>query len=136
MLVDTLGLVHGVSVGSAGEHDTKAALPIIEAIQPNKGEKKKFPRLQKILADQGFSSDDLRWMVTLKLKALLDTTPPEKTPGVKGFQVVPLRWIVERTNAWMIFNRRLAKDYEHNSKSSATLIVLSALKRTLARLKG
>ncbi|NCA17610.1 MAG: hypothetical protein EBS90_11305 [Betaproteobacteria bacterium] len=43
---------------------------------------------------------------------------------------------MERTNAWMIFNRRLAKDYAHNSKSSATLIVLSALKRTLARLKG
>jgi putative transposase len=136
LLVDTLGLLHGVSVGSAGEHDTKAAIPIIEAIKTKEGEKKQFPKLKKILADRGFSSDGLRMMVMLKLGALLDARPREKTPGVKGFQVVPLRWIVERTNAWMIFDRRLAKDYEHNPKTSAFFIVLSAFKRALNRLKS
>jgi len=136
LLVDTLGLLHGVSVGSAGEHDTKAAMPLIEAIRPKEGEKKKFPRLKKILADRGFSSDHLRWTVMLKMNVLLNTRPPEKTPGVKGFQVSPIRWIVERTNAWMIFDRRLAKDYEHNPKTSAFFIVLSAFKRALKRLKS
>ena len=73
--------MHGVSVGSAGEHDTKAAVPIIEAMQGY------FPRLKKIMADRGFSGDELRRLVTLKLKAFLDTTPPpEKTPEMKGFQ--------------------------------------------------
>lgn len=122
--------MHGVSVGSAGEHDTKAAVPLIESIQ------NKFPRLRKILADQGFSGEALRRMVTLKLKALLNIKPDEKIPGAKGFQVVPLRWIVERTNAWTIFDRRLAKDYEHEPKNSALFIMLSAIKRTLKRLKS
>ena len=136
MLVDTLGLLHAVSVGSAGEHDTKAAIPAIESLRTNKNEKNKFPRLKKILADRGFSGDMLRSLVMLKTGAVLDTRPPQKTPDAKGFQVVPLRWIIERTNAWMIFNRRLAKDYEHNPKTSAFFITLSAFRNAFKKLKS
>ena len=74
LLVDTLGLTHGIDVVSAGEHETVAALPLLE-----RG-KNSFPRLKKILADLGFSSDPLRRFVFLQLGALLEISQkdPEK----------------------------------------------------------
>lgn len=177
LATDTLGLIHGVSVGSAGEHDTKAAEPLIQKM------KGKFKRLKKLLADQGFGGDTLRKLVTMTLGALLEIVKPgpkpEKTeksakgktkesgyplqfeiPGIglpapektpenpenkaddakkvadakRGFSIEPFRWIVERTNAWTIFTRRLAKDYEHNPKSSEAMILLSAIRRNIKNI--
>jgi transposase len=134
LVVDNIGLIHEIHVGSAAEHDTKLALPLIEKM------KEKFPRLRKILADKGFRSDELRRAVTLKLKSLLEIKDSKRTDllkntqntaSVKGFSVIPFRWIVERTNAWTIFCRRLAKDYEHNPLTSHAFIAISAIKRNL-----
>jgi putative transposase len=137
LAVDTLGLIHGIHVGSAAEHDTKLAAPLFEKMQG------KFPRVRKVLADKGFRGDELRRLATLKLNSLLEIKESKKedvlkntenTPILKGFQVIPYRWIIERTNAWIIFCRRLAKDYEHNTLTSKAFIAIATIRRNLRLL--
>jgi putative transposase len=56
----------------------------------------------------------------------------ERTPGTQGFQLLPRRWVIERSLAWLSRNRRLARDYERMVQTSETLIELAAM-RLLAR---
>jgi transposase len=128
LAVDTLGLVHSIIVRSAAEHDTKIGLFLIERIG------KSFPRLRKIIADEGFTSDNLRRKTTLKTGALLEIKKGIKDGSLRGFKIIPKRWIIERNNAWNIFQRRLSKDFEHNPKTSENLIMLTAIKRSLRLL--
>jgi transposase len=128
LAVDILGLLHSVIVQSAKDHDTKIGLLFMKKIG------KTFPRLQKIIADEGFTSDDLRTKTTINTAAFLEIKKGIKDSSVKGFKVIPKRWIVERNNAWNIFQRRLSKDFEHNPKTSETLIILTAIKRNLRLL--
>jgi transposase len=54
--------------------------------------------------------------------------------GVDGFQVLPKRWIVERTFGWLIWNRRLVKDYEEKTEVSKALIQFAMIRLTLKQL--
>lgn len=128
LAVDILGLVHSVIVRSAAEHDTKIGLLLMEKIGTT------FPRLQKFIADEGFTSDDLRRKTTLKTGALLEIKKGIKDDSPRGFKIIVKRWIVERNNAWNIFQRRLSKDFEHNPKTSENLIMLTSIKRNLKLL--
>jgi putative transposase len=58
----------------------------------------------------------------------------ERTPGGRGFAVVPKRWIIERSFAWLTRNRRLSKDYERRVQMSETLIEVAAARLVLRRL--
>jgi len=58
----------------------------------------------------------------------------ERTPGVRGFAVLPKRWIVEHSFAWLTRNRRLSKDYERRVQTSETLIEVAAARLVLRRL--
>ena len=58
----------------------------------------------------------------------------ERPPGTQGFCVQPRRWVVERSFAWLIRNRRLAKDYERKVQTSETLIEVAATRLVLRRL--
>ncbi len=58
----------------------------------------------------------------------------KRSDGVKGFKVVPKRWIVERTFGWLIQSRRLVRDYEVKLVHSEAMIYLSMSKRMLARI--
>lgn len=53
---------------------------------------------------------------------------------MKGFVVLPKRWIVERTLAWLCRNRRLSKDYERLPSSSVTVVYLASLHLMIRRL--
>ena len=92
-------------------------------------------RLKKILADSIYKGDKY-------LKDWVQTTfgweleVVEREPGQKGFQIIPKRWIVERTFAWLGRNRRLSKDYEFLPETSETWLYLAMavlLTRRLAR---
>jgi putative transposase len=56
-------------------------------------------------------------------------------PAVRGFAVRPKRWIVERTFAWLLWNRRLVVDYERKVQTSETLIEVAMIRLLLARLE-
>ena len=58
----------------------------------------------------------------------------KRRDGQKGFHVLPRRWIVERTFAWLSFHRRMSKDYEALPATSETLIYVAMIRLMLARL--
>ncbi len=68
-----------------------------------------FPRLQKILADQGYTDRFIAWFLTT-FGWVVEIV--QRNPAIKECDVIPKRWIVERTFAWMNVYRRLSKDYE------------------------
>jgi transposase len=57
-----------------------------------------------------------------------------RSDDIKGFVVLPRRWVVERTFSWFTRNRRLAKDFENRAETLATFVTLASLQLTLRRL--
>ena len=88
-------------------------------------------RLKKIFADGGYRGDLEDW-VQVNLQAVLEIVL--KLEGQKGFQVLPKRWVVERTFAWLTRNRRLARDYERLAASSEAFIYVAMIRLGLRRL--
>ncbi|MCA9963885.1 MAG: transposase, partial [Anaerolineales bacterium] len=88
--------------------------------------------LKKIWADGSYRGDDfLNWVHEVLQSALEITSRP---PNTKGFVVVPVRWVIERTLAWLGRYRRLSKDYEHCTKSSEGVIYVASIATMLKRL--
>ena len=104
ILTDTLGLLMGVLIVAANVGERAGAQELFEQ---SKG---KYPRLQKVLADQGFDGEKYVAKVEQLFGFIFEIV--NKVLGVSGFQVLPKRWIVERTFGWLVWNRRLVKDYE------------------------
>ncbi|MFD1140013.1 IS5 family transposase [Larkinella insperata] len=104
ILVDVLGLVLALRVTSANVGERAGALLLFARLG------QRFTRLKTILADQGF--DGVNFLATIKATYQLSVEVVCGVLGVKGFQVLPKRWIVGRTFGWWAFHRRLAKDYE------------------------
>lgn len=94
------------------------------------------PRLQKIWADDAYTGRFVELAQTHYQIEVEITHPPA---GLKGFQVVPRRWVVERTFAWLNLYRRLYKDVEYHLHSADTMIYLAMshlMVRRLARLRA
>jgi putative transposase len=128
ILVDTLGLPLSVYVTPADMHDTQGARRLLAGL------KYFVPRLKTIWADAAYRGKELAdWC---KAQGDWDLQVVERTPGVRGFAVVPKRWIVERTFGWVSRNRRMAKDYERKVQTSETLIELAMIRLLVARLGG
>jgi putative transposase len=88
-------------------------------------------RLQMVWADRGYRGLLEMWFIQ-QLAITLQIVSPE--PGQKGFAVLPKRWIVERSFAWLGRYRRLSKDYEHCLVSSEGMIYLVSIHSSLRRL--
>jgi len=58
----------------------------------------------------------------------------KRSDDIKGFVVLPPRWVVERTFSWLERNRRLAKDFENLAETLATFVTLASIQLTLRRL--
>lgn len=90
------------------------------------------PWLRHIFADGAYSGDKLKdaladfgeW--TIEIVKRSDTT--------KGFVLLPKRWVVERTFAWLKRNRRLAKDFEETTASATTWLYVASVKLMSRRL--
>jgi putative transposase len=136
--VDTLGLVLQVVIHPANLGDREGGRLVIEAL------KGRFPRLQKIWADQGYTGTFAQWVEeTLAVKfevvypwwrQIKRYFPELYQPIKQDFHVIAKRWIVERTFAWLTFQRRLVKDYEYLAQTSENLIYLAMIRLMLRRL--
>ena len=91
-----------------------------------------FPRLRLIWADGGYAGQLIGWAQALG-GWLLEIV--KRSDDVRGFEVLPHRWIVERTFAWLGRYRRLSKDYEALPETSEAFIYVAMTQVMLRRLK-
>ena len=126
VLTDTNGLLVAATVHAADIQDHDGAVPLLASIRTA------FPWLRHVFADGGYAGDKLltalaahgRWRLEIVKRS-------EPTPG---FHVLPRRWVVERTLAWLNRNRRLAKDFETLIETAATWLMLASVKLLTRRL--
>jgi len=91
----------------------------------------RFPRLRLIWADGGYAGQLIEWVAAFGNWVLEIVKRSEHS---HGFVVLPHRWIVERTFAWLLKFRRLSKDYEETAKSSEAWILLAMVNIMIRRL--
>jgi len=89
-------------------------------------------RLRKVWVDGGYRGAVLEW-VKERFRYCLEVVL--RCDDVKGFVVLPKRWVVERTFAWLSNHRRLSKDYERFTKTSETMIQIAMIRLMIRRLK-
>lgn len=127
-LVDTLGLVLKVVVTAGDVQDRDGAKLLLEELD---AEADILRRLELIWADGGYRGELVAWLEAcfgLKLEIV------EKSKEQHGFQVLPKRWIVERTFAWLVRQRRLARDYERLPATSESFIYVAMIRLMIRRL--
>jgi putative transposase len=128
ILVDTLGLLLVVVVTAASVDDAAAAPLVFRDLQPEK-----LPRLEVIWGDNKYHNHALyAWLESQQPSWRLEIV--SRPPGVKGFTLLPRRWVAERTLAWHGRCRRHSKDYERRTDSSESMIRVTALGLMLRRL--
>jgi len=122
--VDTLGLLLTVAVHPANIQDRDGAILVLAQLKPL------YCFLRVIFADGAYTGDHLA-AVCLSLSMIL----VHRLAGIKGFVVLPKRWIVERTLAWLSRQRRLSKDYEELIETSQAVVQIAAIRLMLERLE-
>ena len=118
-------------VCSAGAQEAPGARVVLQRVQGG-GPTRRFARLTRIWADHGYLNANLLAWAKHRLGYTLDIV--KRPAGVKGFTVLPRRWVVERTFAWLGRYRRLSKDYEQWPWSSEAYLYLAMTHRMLRHL--
>jgi transposase len=126
LLTDTAGFLIAGIVHEAGTQDRDGAPALLELIRSA------FPWLRHVFADGGYAGQKLakalasigRWTIEIV----------KRSDAVKGFKLLPRRWVVERTIAWLNRNRRLAKDFEATIESAETWLMIASVKMLSRRL--
>jgi putative transposase len=124
LLVDTLGLVVAVVVTAASVQDRDGAKHVFQRA-------KGAPRLERVWADGAYAGQLVEWTQTECGWQLEIVRRPD---GARGFTLLPKRWVVERTFAWLGRYRVLSKDYEATVESSEAQIHLAMIHIMLRRL--
>ena len=115
-----------IKVHEANIHDSKGAPEVIENLSF------KFPKLAQIIADGGYIGNLADWVLQ-KFGLTLDVVlKPNESPT--KFNVLPKRWIVERTFSWLENFRRLTIYYEFNADTAETMVELSCCKLVLNKI--
>jgi putative transposase len=125
LLVDTMGLVLLVVVHTANIQDRDGARLLLAKA------KGLFPRLQRIWADGGYAGKLIGWLLET-CGWVLEII--KRTDAVKGFKLLPRRWVVERTFGWLGRYRRLSKDYERIPGSSEAMVYWAMTRLMVRRL--
>ena len=136
--MDTQGLVLKVVVHEAGLHNRVGAKLVLEGLG------RRFSRMSKVWTDHAFRGLK-KWMRTTLGWELEVVQHPwagrvwvvgdhELPSRPKGFVVLHCRWVVERTFAWLIRNRRLSKDYEYLAETEEASVYAAMVRLMLRRL--
>jgi putative transposase len=137
LVVDTQGLILHVLVHPADVHDRRAAEAVLADLRG------RYPNVECLFADMGYQGlaswllAELGWTLLIVKRPRRWAWVPVNQPAPEmpaGFAVLPQRWIVERTFAWLIRNRRLAKDWERLSATTETWIYLAMSRLMTKRL--
>lgn len=97
---------------------------------PLKASRRRYPFLARVFADGGYAGRLVEWAAH---KAHITLQIIRRGAGTKGFEVLPRRWVAERTFAWISKNRRLVRDYEQIPVVAETLITIAASATLLHR---
>lgn len=127
--VDTLGLLLAVVVTSAAVDDAAAAPAVFRQLS-----RRTQPRLEVVWTDGKYHNHALHRWKTQQRSLPWRLEVVSRPAGTKGFKLLPKRWVIERTFAWLNRSRRLSKDYERRTDSSETWIRISSLHTMLKRL--
>lgn len=127
-MVDTLGLILAVVVHPADVQDRDGAKLVLGLL------KGRFSRLRLIWADGGYAGHLVEWVRDLRTRNRLRLEIVKRSDDAKGFVVLPRRWVVERTFAWLGRCRRLSKDYEATTASSEAFVKLAMVHHMARRL--
>jgi transposase len=92
-----------------------------------------YPFLLKLYADGGYDAQGFQTGVK-RVMAKLSIEIVKRPGGVKGFVVLPKRWIVERSIAWLNRNRRLAKDWECKNQKARAFLLWASIRLMLRKL--
>jgi transposase len=126
ILTDTIGLPVGMIVHPANVQDRDGAPELLASVRDA------FPWLRHVFADGAYAGDKLKDA----LKDIGDWTIEivKRPDAAKGFVLLPRRWVVERTFAWLNRNRRLAKDFEATIESAVTWLYIASVQLMSRRL--
>lgn len=129
--VDTLGMVLVAEIQPANVQDRDGALPVLADAR------RRFPFIEKIFADGGYQGQPTAVAVAALGHWHLEIV--RRTDQAKGFVVLPKRWIVERTFAWIGRCRRLSKHVENLTRTALAMLRLAMIRlmmRRVARLSA
>jgi transposase len=127
LLTDTLGLVLGVLVTSADVPERDGARTLLEGVLGW------LAWLRLIWVDGGYSGDTFAlWVRSVRRKLKVEVI--KRSDDVKGFKVLPRRWVVERTFGWLMRHRRLVRDYETTESSAEAFVYIAMIRIQLRRL--
>jgi transposase len=126
ILTDTIGLPVAMIVHPADVQDRDGAPALLKSARDL------VPWLRHVFADGGYAGDKLKNALTEHGEWTIEIV--KRSDTAKGFVLLPRRWVVERTLAWLNRNRRLAKDVERTIESAATWLYIASVKLMSRRL--
>lgn len=123
-----MGLVLAVVVHPANIQDRDGAKLVLDIVRNS------FSRLRLIWADGGYAGRLMDWVRELRTQRKVRLEIVKRCDNVKGFVVLPRRWVVERTFGWLGRYRRFSKDYEQLTSSSEAMIHIAMIGLMVKRL--
>ena len=127
-MVDTCGHLMRVKVHAANISEAEGAKLLFEGL------KSAFPDLAMLWADGGYGTPGGEFVAWVKKNLEWTVEIVQKLADQVGFVVLPRRWVVERTLAWLCRCRRLSKDYEHHTWCSESHVYIASIGLLLKRL--
>ena len=128
ILVDTLGLILLSKVHEASIQDRDGARLLL------KGLEKAFGWISLIWADGGYAGALVGRVRGIDRHRKIKLEIVKRSDHAEGFEVLPWRWVVERTFGWLVQQRRLARDYETTISSAEAMINIAMIRLMLGRI--